>query len=306
MRVLFVGLGSIADKHIAALCQIDANVEIFALRSRRGAEFRKGIINLYEWSQVGDIHFDFAVISNPTSEHVTTIRQLLPHRMPLFIEKPVSSEVLDETLITEIKNAGIITYIGCNLRFHGCIREASRLIQKHRVNEVNVYCGSYLPDWRPQVNFRTVYSAIPELGGGVHIDLIHEMDYVYWLFGKPQCTHKIFSCKSSLDIRSFDYANYLMEYPCHNVNIVLNYYRCDYKRTMELVCNDATFLVNLATNTITFGDKVIYSSPLQIQDTYLPQMEYFVECVRNNCRTINDIEDANNVLKISLQNDIER
>lgn len=306
MKVLFVGLGSIARKHIAALRQIDADVELFALRSSRDAKPWEGITNLYEWNQLNNLYLDFAVISNPTSEHVTTIRQLLPYHIPLFIEKPLCNGVIDDALVSEVKQTGIITYIGCNLRFHGCLQEAARLIKEHRVNEVNVYCGSYLPDWRPQADFRKVYSAIPELGGGVHIDLIHEMDYVYWLFGKPEYTHKVFTHKSSLNIRASDYANYLLEYPCHNVNIVLNYYRRDYKRTMELVCNDATFLVDLAANTITYGNKVIYSSPLQMQDTYLLQMEYFVECVRNNHKTINDIECANNVLKISLQDDTER
>lgn len=306
MRALVVGLGSIAKKHIAVLRQIDSTVELYAIRSGREGKSWEGVTDLYDWSQLTTIRFDFAIISNPTSEHVSTLRKLLPFRLPLFIEKPLSSQIIDEELVAEVKRLGIITYVGCNLRFHGCFREATKIIQHHRVNEVNVYCGSYLPDWRPQVDYHTVYSANPEMGGGVHIDLIHELDYVYWLFGKPQCTHHVFTRKSSLDIRAFDYANYLMEYPQFNVNVVLNYYRRDYKRTMELVCEDGTFLVDLAANTVSCGNRMLFSSTNRIVDTYLFQMKYFIECVYRHHHTFNDIEDANNVLKISLQNDIER
>lgn len=306
MRVLIVGLGSIAKKHVAALRHIVPNVELYAMRSGREADIWEGITDLYDWSQLETIHFDFAIISNPTSEHVPTICRLLSFRLPLFVEKPLSSEVVDDKLVAEVKRSGIITYVGCNLRFHECLQKAADIIKRHRVNEVNVYCGSYLPEWRPQADYHTVYSANPEMGGGVHIDLIHEVDYVYWLFGRPQCTHHVFAHKSSLDIRAFDYANYLMEYPQFNVNVILNYYRRDYKRTLELVCSDGTFLVDLAANTITCGNQVLFSSTKGIADTYLSQMEYFIECVSRHRHTINDIEDANNVLKISLQNDIER
>lgn len=306
MKVLIVGLGSIAKKHIAALRHIDSTVELYAMRSGRYAQSWDGITDLYDWSELDTIRLDFAVISNPTSEHVPTIRRLLPFQLPLFIEKPLHSGVIDDELVAEVKRLGIITYVGCNLRFYECLQEAANIIRQHRMNEVNVYCGSYLPDWRPQVDYHTVYSANPEMGGGVHIDLIHEVDYIYWLFGKPQYTHRVFTHKSSLDIRAIDYANYLMEYPEFNVNIILNYYRRDYKRTLELVCNDGTFLVDLFANTITYGNRILFSSTNRVVDTYLSQMKYFVECVRCNCHTINEIADANNVLKISLQNDIER
>ncbi len=306
MRVLIVGLGSIAKKHIAALYQIDPSVELFALRSNKEAKSWNGITSLYDWNELNAYQFDFAIISNPTSEHIPAIRQLLPHRIPLFIEKPLQSEIVQDCLISEVKEAGIITYIGCNLRFHECLLQVPSLITNHRVNEVNAYCGSYLPDWRPQVDYHTVYSANPEMGGGVHLDLIHELDYIYWLFGYPEGMRKIFSHKSSLEICACDYANYLLEYPQYNINIILNYYRRDYKRTLEIVCEDATYNIDLANNTIAVNGKLIFSSDKRIIDTYFPQMKYFIDCVQNHQHSFNSIEDANNVLKICFGYDTER
>lgn len=123
MRVLIVGLGSIAKKHIAALRHIDSTVELYAMRSGREAKSWDGITDLYDWNQLGSIRFDFAVISNPTSEHMPTIRRLLPFQLPLFIEKPLHSGVIDDELIAEVKRLDIITYVGCNLRFYECLQE---------------------------------------------------------------------------------------------------------------------------------------------------------------------------------------
>src|SRR5690606_19349874 len=141
------------------------------------------------------------------------------------------------------------------------------MIAGERVNEVNVYCGSYLPDWRPGVDFRKVYSANKELGGGVHIDLIHELDYVFWLWKEPRKTRAFFSNTSSLDISAFDYANYLWTYDGFSVSIVLNYYRRDPKRTLEIVTEQATYQVDLLNNTIEKNGEIVFSSQQRINDT---------------------------------------
>ena len=67
-----------------------------------------------------------------------------------------------------------------------------------------VICSSYLPDWRPGVDYRTVYSAHKALGGGVTIDLIHEWDYLVDLFGVPQKLYNFKGTYSDLEIDSDD------------------------------------------------------------------------------------------------------
>jgi len=303
MNVLVVGLGSIAAKHINAIRQIDKDAWIYALRSSINAEEKEGVTNLYTFDEAKAIRFDFAIISNPTSEHKKTIDASLALRCPLFIEKPVSNTIEMQDTIFEIERLGILTYIACNLRFLDSLKYVKEEISKKqkRINEVNVYCGSYLPEWHPNLDFRTLYSTRKKMGGGVQLDLIHEIDYIYWMFGKPEKSTKTFRSVSSLQIDSTDYANYCLEYNDFCVGITLNYYRRDYKRTMEILFDDGTWLVDLKQNRIVSGEAEIFRSSQVINDTYLAQMKYYYQLVQTSAKfSFNSVDEAVEVLKIGI------
>jgi len=303
MNVLIVGLGSIAIKHIMAIRQIMKNAIVYALRSTVEAAEMDGVINLYSIDEANMIKFDFAIISNPTSEHKKTIDALLVLKCPLFIEKPVSDTIKIQDTMDEIQRLGILTYIACNLRFLDSLKYVKTMISsdKKRINEVNVYCGSYLPEWHPGVDYRTLYSTQKHMGGGVQFDLIHEIDYIYWIFGKPRKIKKTLRNVSSLQIDSIDYANYCLEYDGFCVGITLNYYRRDYKRTMELLFDNCTWLVDLKKNQVVMDGVEAYSSAQQISDTYLDQMKYFWKLVEAGAKSSNNsIEEAYEVLKIGI------
>ena len=304
MKVLIIGLGSIALKHIKALQELYPTVVIYALR-RKGESSKgiKGVIEIFDISEIKVDTLSFILISNPTAVHYQTIKELIRYNKPLFIEKPLFEEITEDSnkLVNEIEKQGILTYVACNLRFLKSIAKIKELLVGRRVNEVNVYCGSYLPDWRPNVDFRKVYSANKEMGGGVHIDLIHELDYVYWLFGKPTHTQSFFSNKSSLNITAYDYANYLWEYENFSVSVILNYYRRDNKRTLEIVTDKGTYLVNLLKNTISYNNEFVFQSNQLSLQTYTAQMQFFVEEILNKQTKFNTIVEANKVLELCLQ-----
>lgn len=306
MIIVFIGIGSIAKKHIKAIKSIETKADIYALRSSKDAAPYEGVKDFYEYDDIKKIAPDYIIISNPTSKHFETIQKLLPYRIPLFIEKPVFAELGHDDVIREIEEKKILTYVACDMRFMDCLTWLHQYMAEHRkevrINEINVYCGSYLPEWRPDTDFRKCYSAIPELGGGVHIDLIHDVDYVYWIFGKPEKHHAVFRNVSSLGIRSYDYANFNLIYPDFCANVVLNYYRRDAKRYMEILFDDCTWTVDMLKNEITssIGD-VIYRSEQTGADEYEAQMRYFMELVKSGATTsMNSATEAYDVLNICL------
>lgn len=305
MKVVIIGLGSIAKKHIAALKNIDPKVEIHALRSGVNKHEEPGVSNFYDLAQITEIGPDFILLSNPTSQRAKVLSKVIELAIPLFIEKPVLSSLEEEAVLQQaIDERGVLTYVACNLRFHACLLFMKDFLtaEQPRINEVNTYCGSYLPEWRPGVDYRNVYSARPELGGGAHLDLIHEIDYAYWLFGAPSSSSALLRSTSSLDIAAIDYANYQLVYPNFTVNTVLNYYRRDYKRTMEIVTHQETIDIDVAANKVTSSSRgVIFSSEASILDTYEKQMKYFISLVKDNdLPNMNSFTEGVEVLKIIL------
>ena len=298
MRVLIIGLGSIANKHILALREIKPSVEIYALRRIVEKEENR-IIHIYSLEGFERLDINFIIISNPTNFHFKTLEDVYKFNIPLFIEKPLFSlKGEKESRLVALINRNNSTYVACNLRFHKGIIKMKSLLKGKRIEEVNIYCGSYLPNWRPNVNFREVYSSSKEQGGGVHLDLIHELDYVYWIFGKPNKISKTFSNKSSLNISAYDYANYLWAYEKFNANLVLNYYRRDTKRTFEVLTDKGTYLLDLLENTIKFNNKEIYSESQEIIDMYTTQMSFFIKNVVEKKNTFNTIKEGYKVLEL--------
>lgn len=309
MNILFVGIGSIAKKHIAALKHLGVEATLYALRSSRQSEPYPGMVDIYSYDELSQFHLDFIIISNPTSEHAATIRRLMHFQVPLFIEKPLFADCKHDDIVAYIKQHRILTYVACDMRFLDALRFVHDYVDARydqlKINEVNVYCGSYLPAWRPGIDYRTCYSAIPELGGGVHIDLIHDIDYVYWIFGQPSNSYAIWRNVSSLGIRAYDYANYNLEYPTFCVNIVLNYYRCDAKRTMEIIFDDCTWTLDMLKNQVTdHKGKVVFQSEQQGSETYVAQMAYFLSLLKKKqTMSFNSSEEAYQVLNICLKNE---
>ncbi len=302
MKVVIIGLGSIAQKHIYALRKIDHDVELIALRHSRNSSNFEGVKNIYSYEEIVREKPDFVIISNPTIEHYSTLEKLSGYHIPLFIEKPLFATIGDkeDKLVSSIVNSKVPTYVACNLRFHKGVIEVKKLLKGKRIEEVNIYCGSYLPDWRPNVDFRQVYSANKKMGGGVHIDLIHELDYLYWIFGEPNNTRALFKNNSSLNITAYDYANYLWEYDRFCASVILNYYRKDAKRTFEILTDKGTYELDLIKNKITYGDKVIFDEAQEVYDMYYNQMLFFLSDILKAGKKFNPIQEASKVLKLCL------
>ncbi|HVD98330.1 MAG TPA: Gfo/Idh/MocA family oxidoreductase [Cytophagaceae bacterium] len=303
MVVLIIGLGSIAKKHIQVLKKIDPACTLYALRSSLQAEPLPGVQNIYSFEEI-NFRPDFVLLSSPTANHYTDIEKCLSLNCPLFIEKPVLNSLQQyEKLANAILKQNIITYVACVLRFHPCLEYLKKnKDQLKKINEANIYCGSFLPEWRPGQDYRKLYSANESMGGGVHLDMIHELDYAYWLFGKPGSSQSVFGKRSSLQIDAIDYANYLLDYPGFRASVILNYYRRKPKRTIELVGEENTWTADLIGYTVKDqNEQVLFQSTLTIMDLYEAQMGYFITHIQSKTSCENDFHEAIEVLKICLQ-----
>ena len=307
MKALFIGLGSIAQKHIKALRKIyGIDLSIYAWRHTQACEETEGITNIYSAEHALNTRPDFIIISNHTAAHIDTIEAVFDWGIPLFIEKPLSHNFFKvETLQKKIAQQELTTYVACNLRFLGAINFIKEKLsqEKEVVNEVNAYCGSYLPDWRPTQDFKKSYSANKEMGGGVHLDLIHEIDYLVHLFGFPLTSQGIITSKSTLDIDASDYAHYILGYNNFSATVTLNYFRKNPKRSLEIITEQFVYIVDLISNTVieeTTGEEIFRGNDTII-NTYQSQLKYFINLITSSSDDhFNSFAEAARILKIAL------
>lgn len=310
MNILIIGLGSISKKHILGIKKFCPSAKIFALRSNHKNKhfdqnkYFEDVVNLYSISEI-NFEIDFIIISNITSKHEETIIQMSRFKCPMFIEKPVLNRIEGAQNILELLvNNNIRTYIACNLRFNPAIIFLKKYLKNNilTINEVNIYCGSYLPEWRPGYDFRKSYSSNVSDGGGVHLDLIHELDYCTWLFGFPYKYEAIRRNVSSLNIESFDFAHFSLYYPNFLANITLNYFRRDSKREIEIVTSKGTIHVDLINNSVIekLSGEILFKDQSNILESYLLQMDYFLKTLKSGGKFMNDFKYSIQVLKIAL------
>lgn len=299
MKYCFVGIGSIARKHIVNLKRVDSKAIIHAYRTGKSnySSFENIDKEIFDFDQLDD-KYDAIFITNPTSLHDETLDAFMNKSDCFFIEKPVFSHYKSKDEIAKYSN--IKTYIAAPLRFSAGIKYAKNIItQKGRPYSVRLISSSYLPDWRPNVDYRNTYSAHKNMGGGVHIDLIHELDYLSYLLGIPKKSYYINKKVSTLEIDSYDVSLSIHEYEDTVAEIHLDYFGKNTIRKCELFFNDATYTIDLINNEVEVKNNDYNKlSKLEKKDMYLEEMTYFINFINDNKKSINDIYNANEVLRI--------
>lgn len=308
LKVCFIGVGSIAKRHIKNLksvCEerkIKLHLDILRhSRKELEEELREYVDDCYfEEDKLSD-DYDIIFITNPTSMHLDTIKRMNNKGKHFFIEKPiVSVEQLERTGEIEIKKDSIY-YVACPLRYTNVIEYLKNNIDISDVNSVRCISSSYLPDWRPGMDYRNTYSAKKELGGGVAIDLIHEWDYVKYMFGKPLDVMSLKGKKSNLEINSEDIAIYIAEYENMFAEIHLDYFGRKPIRQIMIFTNEDTIVGDLIGSKVTYmlSGKVIDFSEKR-NDFYIKEMNHFLDMIEGKITSDNDVENAINTLQIAI------
>ncbi len=303
MNILIVGLGSIAKKHIRALDDLGIHTDIVALRSSDTSQPLEGVQSISNISELIKTP-DFAIVSNPAPLHLQTIEKLLPLQCPLFIEKPLALtlEGIDDT-IKKIEEAGVKTYIGCQMRHHPCLRHLRETmnIKDCTIKSVTVYDGSYMPNWVPDKDFTKTIRVSEEVSGGVHMELIHEMDYVYWLFGNPENIQKEFKRTGILGVDIIDDAHYDLAYSGFTATIDVNYIDKTAKRSIQIETDNSVILADLLAGKIFENDQEIFSTDWTMREVLKAQMQYFLEALEKEIPPLNSVQEGLKVLQMALQ-----
>lgn len=197
MKVLIIGYGSIGKRHYEVLSRISLVQEIDLVT-------KQNILDKIFYKNIEDIKniekYDYFIIATETNKHFEQLNFLeknLKNKL-IFCEKPLFESKQD----LEIKNNNV--FVGYVLRFHPMLQKLKDFLKNENIISVNAKCGQYLPSWRPNTNYKNSYSAKRKEGGGVLLDLSHEIDYVQWLCGSIDNINSIQTKVSDLEIDSDD------------------------------------------------------------------------------------------------------
>jgi len=207
--VLIVGFGSIGKRHLKnILDNFDAKIILCTKRTDLKKYERNGIVVVNSLSEALLHKPDIAFVTNETSYHVSTALKLAKKGVNIFLEKPISNSMQNVKKLEKIiHDKKLITQIGCNMRFHPCITKMKEILNKEklgRVISVHVESSSYLPDWHPYEDYRRGYAARKDLGGGITLTCIHELDFLYWFFGDIKQIFSITGKFSDLEVTADD------------------------------------------------------------------------------------------------------
>ena len=308
LRVLFVGVGSIAKRHIRNLHIIanERGIELTIDAFRRSIDSirTEGIDN--EFSDINSMYSDYDIIfiTNPTEMHLSTLKRFHDKGKHFFIEKPVVSfSQIDEAKSFNLRKDSIY-YVACPLRYNAVIQFIKQNIDPDEVISVRSISSSYLPDWRPGQDYRETYSAHKEMGGGVSIDLIHEWDYLTYLFGFPQKVHSYIGKKSDLEIDSDDYAIYIAEYQNRIAELHLDYFGKKTIRQLQVFTKKDTIEGNIVNNSIAFlkSDELLDFNE-ERDDYQKRELNHFIDMVLGATVVEDGYSHGIEVLELTKRND---
>ena len=214
-RILIVGYGSIGKRHLRIARKIYPDSEIKILRSSlsKGIPLKSnGIFN--NMDEAISFRPHIAIIANPATYHIDIAQKLAENGVNILIEKPISSSFLGVRKLIETMNKNnLILLVGYNLRYSESLIFFKEQLTKGLIGKVfSVRCetGQYLPSWRPHSKYEDSVSARSELGGGVLLELSHELDSFRWIFGEIQWVKSSLSHQSNLDIDVEDCAHIIL------------------------------------------------------------------------------------------------
>jgi len=261
MNAVVVGYGSIGKRHARLLDELGCVVSVV---SRREVDHSNRYRNLRKVFK--DEPPEYVVVANRTNEHVDTLQTLaaLDFDGPVLVEKPLSVDSV--SLPQEITSE---TFVAYNFRFHPLLHDLLDRLEEEEIVSVDGYAGEYLPDWRPERDYRESYSAHHDQGGGVLRDLSHELDYLNWLLGGWTRVSALGGQFSKLEISSDDVFILLLETECCSaVTVHLNYLDRGPHRTLRVNSMEHTFEVDFIDETISVNGKCIADYDLGRDATY--------------------------------------
>lgn len=329
MKILFIGMGSIGQRHIQNIKFLfGKDLEFFSVRtSNHNLLIKDGIAkpvkDLNDYYDIKEVFknlddalkkfkFDAVFITNPSSMHAKTILRCLDFNTNIFVEKPMCVNYEEALRINnKLRKCDCILYIAYQSRFDPIFKKTKEIITNNKLGSILSarfeWC-TFLPDHHKYEDYRYGYAARKDLGGGVLLGLSHELDIILNLFGYPNSIDAIESKSRKINIEADDtvmalckYSNKLKKFP---LSIILSYSQVYETRNFRIQFDNGFIDCNWCTRKMIIVDRKktkrteIFHSKINRNDVFKLQTSYFFDCIKKKDFSINNIESSLNIMKL--------
>lgn len=258
-NILLVGLGSIGTRHLKNL--IALGFKRISVVTRLG-ETKKGFEQCKFYKNIDDAcskqNFTIAIIATPTSNHIDDLFKILQNKiLRIYLEKPISHSLKHiEKVKRKLELSGAYLVVGYDLHFEPGLLLMKEYIDAKKIGKVVSFIsevGQYLPDWRPGTDYRKSMSAHKSKGGGVMLDLVHEFDYINWLFGPIKSIRGKNGKISNLGIDTEDVSVNIIETTSGALGTLhLDYLQCELSRKCKVIGDKGVIIWDYSKSVVKF------------------------------------------------------
>jgi predicted dehydrogenase len=309
-RFAIVGFGSAGVRVLQVLRGLRAEAEFLVVS--RNAATGEGFEATSSLDDVIAFRPDAVIVAGPATTRADVLRQVGSLNVPVFIEKPLAHTLADAASVLDLLGPAVErSQLGYNLRFSESLIAFRDLVRGGRFGRVlrfNAETAQYLPDWRPEKDYRETVSARADLGGGVLLELSHELDYLRWIFGDWDWVSAWTGRTSSLEIDVEDTALVTIGIEGDQAatqlvgQLSLDFVRRDKTRTVTAVCEGGTIRWDGVAGTVEVfepsqsrWETIVTDSGSQ--STYEAQWVSFLSVVEAGSRPLVAVSDGVSVLR---------
>lgn len=310
LKVAVVALGSIGRRYVRTLSRAFPAVEILAVRSQKSVRFsEEELVGKVLYSKDDAIRdgVDAAIICSPASQHLSDAMAFLEQEIPVLIEKPLSDNLCKAKELRDKVSHKEKILVGYTLRFAEGFDYLQTLIVAGRLGKIvraRFVSQSYLPDWRPDQDYRLSVSASSELGGGALLELSHEIDMALSILGRFDSLRAELGNTGKLQISAEDYAKLsLRSADGADVSVDLDFSSEVSSRFIEIDGESGQIVWDLLENSVAV--QVASEGMSQIQfadqraDFFTRQLNHFFQLVGGKTRTpLVGLDDGIAVLEV--------
>jgi predicted dehydrogenase len=285
-RVLVIGAGSIGARHAANLRRAGVRVAVMDPDEARAEAVCGAEPVPFDLDALAG--YDGLVIASPTTFHLDQTVVALATDAHVLVEKPLAASSGGLDKVVEQGKGRLM--VGYNLRLHEPLERLVGWVRDGRAGHplaVRVWFGFFLPSWRPAVDYRTTYSARAELGGGILLDAIHELDLLVWMLGdRFDVAGAVVDRIGDLEIDVEDTVRAVLRHMDGAVvDVELDYLSRQYRRGVEVIGSEATLRLDWAHEELvieTGERRETTSTASPIDRSYEREAERFLAFVRGD------------------------